>query len=59
MDQREVEALARIMVKRHGKGAETIARKRAIRCRRMLEEKWATTWAAVADAIAQERRAAE
>ena len=53
MDDREITALAAIMVKRHGKAAEAIARKRALRCRRMLEEIWATTWTAVAEHLAQ------
>jgi hypothetical protein len=53
MDDREINALATIMVKRHGKAAEAVARKRALRCRRMLEEVWAATWIAVADHLAK------
>ncbi len=56
MDEREITALAAIMVKRHGKAAEAIARKRALRCRRMLEEVWAETWTAVANRLAQKQK---
>jgi len=53
MDESEIDRLFAIMVKRHGKGAEAMARKRALRCKRMAEDAWAAIWSAVADRIAQ------
>jgi hypothetical protein len=55
MNERELNALIAILIKRHGHAAEAIARKRALRCRRMLEEAWAEIWGTVADRIAQQR----
>jgi hypothetical protein len=58
MDDREVDALAAIMIRRHGKTAELVARKRVLRSKRMLEEIWAVTWIRVAERIAQKLPAA-
>lgn len=52
MDQRELQSLVNVMIARHGVGAEMLARKRASRCRRMLEERWVAIWTEVADRIA-------
>jgi hypothetical protein len=51
MNDKDVERLTVIMTARHGKAAEAIARKRALRCKRMLENDWAETWNAVAGRI--------
>jgi hypothetical protein len=58
MDDREVDALAAIMIRRHGTAAELVARKRALRSKRMLEDIWVVTWTKVAEHIARNLPAA-
>jgi hypothetical protein len=58
MDDREVDALAAILIRRHGTAAELVARKRVLRSKRMLEEIWAVTWTRVAERVAQKSPAA-
>lgn len=52
MDEERIEKLAAIMSQRHGRGAEAIARKRALRCKRIQQTDWARTWEMIATYIA-------
>ncbi len=51
MNDKELETLATIMLKRHGKGAVGLARRRAQRCKARSEEAWARHWHDIAERI--------
>jgi hypothetical protein len=59
VDEAHIEEMIAVMVACHGADAESIARKRALRCARRKEPEWATRWREVADRLVQHRKPPE